>query len=75
VVSAFFAGRIVSYSLYIEGASAVGKSSIGETFRHSLTDWRGIAIQLVFLVAVVLLVRIDWSEKLGSPSDPATKNV
>jgi membrane protein YqaA with SNARE-associated domain len=71
VVPAFFAGRLVSYSLYVAGAGAVGRSSVGETFRHSLTDWRGLAVQIVFLLAVVLLVRIDWSEKLGTNKDAA----
>jgi membrane protein YqaA with SNARE-associated domain len=69
VVPAFFVGRLVSYSLYVAGASAVGRSSAGDTFRHSLTDWRGIAVQIVFLVAVVLLVRIDWSDRLGAKKD------
>jgi membrane protein YqaA with SNARE-associated domain len=71
VVPAFFAGRLVSYSLYVAGASAVGRSSVGDTFRHSLTDWRGVAIQIVFLVGVVLLVRIDWSERLKGGKDSA----
>jgi membrane protein YqaA with SNARE-associated domain len=71
VVPAFFAGRLVSYSLYVAGASAVGRSSVGDTFRHSLTDWRGIAVQIVFLIAVVLLVRIDWSQKLGAKNETA----
>lgn len=68
---AFFAGRLVSYSLYVAGAGAVGRSSVGDTFRHSLTDWRGIAVQIVFLVAVVLLVRIDWCEKLKVKDETA----
>jgi hypothetical protein len=71
VVPAFFAGRLVSYSIYVAGASAVDQSSVGDTFRRSLTDWRGIAVQVVFLIAVVLLVRIDWSEKLGAKDKAA----
>jgi uncharacterized membrane protein YdjX (TVP38/TMEM64 family) len=68
-VLAFFAGRLVSYSIYVTGASALKQTSIGGVLSHSLTDWRAIAIQLVLLAAVFALTRIDWAKRLGSPRD------
>jgi uncharacterized membrane protein YdjX (TVP38/TMEM64 family) len=61
---AFFAGRIVSYSIYVGGAS-LAKNSIGDVFVKSLTSPLGIALQLVMLVGLVALLRVDWTKRLG----------
>lgn len=55
---AFFVGRLVSYTSYVGGAGALSQTSIGTTFRKSLTDWRGIAIEVVLLAAMVVLMRV-----------------
>jgi membrane protein YqaA with SNARE-associated domain len=60
LVAAFFAGRVVSYSLYVAGASAVKKTNVGDMVSDSLTSPWGIALQLVTLVGVVAIGRIDW---------------
>jgi uncharacterized membrane protein YdjX (TVP38/TMEM64 family) len=70
-VAAFFAGRIVSYSLYVTGASALKASSLSDVVTRSITDWRGIGLQVVLLVGVVALTRIDWARRLGVASDEA----
>lgn len=74
-VLAFFAGRLVSYSIYVAGAGALKQTSFGGVLAHSLTDWRGIALQVVLVIAVVALTRIDWARRLGDdnakhPDDP-----
>ena len=56
---AFFSGRLVSYSLYVGGASLVSES-LGEVVRRSLGSPLGIALQLVMLAGLVALVRVDW---------------
>jgi hypothetical protein len=56
---AFFAGRIVSYSLYVGGAS-LARDSLGDTFADVFTSPVGIALQLLMLAALVVLVRVDW---------------
>jgi len=61
---AFFAGRLVSYSLYVGGASAA-KDSLGDVVADSLTSPLGIALQVLMLAALVLLLRIDWADRLG----------
>ena len=61
---AFFGGRLVSYSIYVAGASALKRSSVGSEFRDSLTSPSGIALQVVMILALVLLARVDWRKHL-----------
>jgi uncharacterized membrane protein YdjX (TVP38/TMEM64 family) len=61
---AFFGGRVVSCSIYVAGASALKSSSVGDEFRNSLTSPTGIALQVVMIVALVLLARVDWRAHL-----------
>jgi uncharacterized membrane protein YdjX (TVP38/TMEM64 family) len=64
LTAAFFAGRIVSYAIYVAGASAV-KHSFGSVILDSLRSPLGIAIQVVTLAALVALVRVDWVKLLA----------
>jgi uncharacterized membrane protein YdjX (TVP38/TMEM64 family) len=59
LTAAFFSGRIVSYAIYVLGASAV-KESAGDEITASLTSPVGIVVQLFALGALVALLRIDW---------------
>ena len=59
LTAAFFAGRLVSYSLYVGGAS-LARDSLGDTFADVFTSPAGIALQLLMLAALVVLVRVDW---------------
>jgi uncharacterized membrane protein YdjX (TVP38/TMEM64 family) len=63
--AAFFAGRLVSYSIYAFTAHEIGRSSLGDAFRESLTSPVGLAIQIVMIGMVVALARIDWAKRLG----------
>jgi uncharacterized membrane protein YdjX (TVP38/TMEM64 family) len=63
--AAFFAGRLVSYSIYAFTAHEIGRSSLGDAFRESLTSPVGLAIQIVMIGLVVALARIDWAKRLG----------
>ena len=60
---AFFAGRLVSYSLYV-GAASLASESLGEIFADSLTSPLGVALQVVMLAMLVALVRVDWARVL-----------
>jgi membrane protein YqaA with SNARE-associated domain len=60
LTAAFFAGRLVSYSLYL-GAASLATHSLGGIVVDSLTSPIGIALQLIMLLALVLLVRVDWA--------------
>lgn len=63
LTTAFFAGRLVSYSLYV-GAASVASDSLGEIVGDSLTSPLGIALQVLMLAGLVALVRVDWRRVL-----------
>ena len=66
--SAFFAGRMLSYSLYLLTARAMGSTSMGQTFRHSITSPTGIAMQLGMITLLIAFTRIDWARHLAKAS-------
>jgi hypothetical protein len=61
---AFFAGRLVSYSLYV-GAASAAKESFGSVLADAFASPLGVALQVLMLGLVVLLVRVDWVRLLG----------
>lgn len=63
--SAFFGGRIVSYSIYAYTAKEVRASNVGEMFRQSLTSPLGLTLQVVMIVLIVVLAQVDWRKRLG----------
>jgi membrane protein YqaA with SNARE-associated domain len=63
--AAFFAGRTVSYSIYVFTAEGIRRTSVGDAFRDSLTSPWGIAIQVAMILALVAFARIDWAKRLG----------
>ena len=64
LTAAFFAGRLVSYTIYVTAASAV-KHSLGSTITGAFTSPLGIALQIVMLAGLVALMRIDWARLLA----------
>jgi hypothetical protein len=63
LTAAFFAGRIVSYSIYVTAASAA-KQSLGTVLQKAFTSPSGIALQVLMLAALVALLRYDWTRLL-----------
>jgi hypothetical protein len=63
LTAAFFAGRLVSYSIYVAAASAAS-DSLAEIIGDSLTSPLGIAAQILMLAGLVILVRVDWRQFL-----------
>lgn len=61
---AFFAGRVVSYSIYV-GAASAARHSLGSIIRDAFTSPLGIALQVVMLAALVFLLRVDWLSLLA----------
>ena len=59
LTAAFFAGRLVSYSLYVGGAT-LAADRLGDTFAGVFTSPVGIALQVAMLAGLVLLLRVDW---------------
>jgi uncharacterized membrane protein YdjX (TVP38/TMEM64 family) len=63
--AAFFAGRLVSYTIYGAGAKGIQKTSLGDAFRDNLTSPVGIALQVAMIGLLVLLMKVDWEKRLG----------
>lgn len=61
---AFFAGRLVSYSIYV-GAASAARASLGDVVRRSLTSWPGLLAEAAMIAALVLLFRVDWAERIA----------
>jgi hypothetical protein len=59
LLSAFFVGRLVSYSLYVGAASAAHKS-VAKLFRQGLTSPQAIATQVIAIALLVVIARVDW---------------
>lgn len=57
----FFAGRLVSYTLYLEGANAAARTGVGHLITASFTSPWGVALEVGLLAALVALSGIDWS--------------
>jgi uncharacterized membrane protein YdjX (TVP38/TMEM64 family) len=70
LTAAFFAGRLVSYALYVGGASAAAKTSTGKLVSSSFTSPWGIAIQVLLLLGLVGLTRIDWAGRHKRHTQP-----
>jgi membrane protein YqaA with SNARE-associated domain len=51
---AFFAGRLVSYSIYV-GAASIAAASLGEIVTDALTSPLGLGLQVAMLVGLALL--------------------
>jgi hypothetical protein len=62
---AFFAGRTVSYSLYVTGSNALKSTDVGQVLSDQLTSAWGVVLQVVMLGALVLLAQIDWGRLAG----------
>ena len=60
----FFAGRVVSYSIYVAGAETIKKSS-GDVVTDALTSPLGIVLQVVMLAALVALWKVNWARVLA----------
>jgi uncharacterized membrane protein YdjX (TVP38/TMEM64 family) len=67
---AFFAGRTVSYTIYALSARKLTESNLGDAFRGAFTSPLGIAVQLVAILLLVLVTRIDWARRLGLETAP-----
>jgi uncharacterized membrane protein YdjX (TVP38/TMEM64 family) len=64
LTAAFFVGRLVSYALYVSGA-ALAHESLGRALGRAFTSPVGIALQIAMLLALIALLRIDWTSRLA----------
>jgi membrane protein YqaA with SNARE-associated domain len=64
VAAAFFLGRLVSYSVLVAGAGAVGDQLI-PLFKKQFGGWVPYATAAFAVVFIVALVKVDWRKALG----------
>jgi membrane protein YqaA with SNARE-associated domain len=67
---AFFAGRLVSYSLYVTAASAAS-DTVSELIGKSLGSPAAIALQVAMLALLVALARVDWRRVFARRAQPS----
>lgn len=68
VTLAFFCGRLVTYSIYVGGAS-VARASIASVLGDQLTSPWAIAMQIALVLAVALFVALPWARILRRDGD------
>jgi uncharacterized membrane protein YdjX (TVP38/TMEM64 family) len=68
---AFFAGRLVSYSIYAASARTLRSQTLGGTLTESMTSPLGLAIQVAMIGLLVALTQIDWERLLRQDADVA----
>ena len=61
LTGAFFAGRLVSYSFYVGGASALSRTDTGKVLLSNLTSPWALVIEIAMLGLLVALARVDWT--------------
>jgi hypothetical protein len=64
---AFMGGRSISYATTVIGASTLKEHAMGTIVLNSLKSPWGIALQLVCLLAIYLLMKIDWAHDVPVP--------
>ncbi len=70
--AAFFAGRLVSYSVYAASAKGLRGTSLGDAFAGTLKSPWGIALQFGMILLLIPLMQIDWSRFLPTTDDQPT---
>jgi uncharacterized membrane protein YdjX (TVP38/TMEM64 family) len=63
---AFFAGRLVSYSIYTLGARALRTETLESAFWETLRSPLGLAVQIATIAALLALTQINWQRFLGN---------
>jgi uncharacterized membrane protein YdjX (TVP38/TMEM64 family) len=66
---AFFAGRLISYSIYATTAKGLRGTDLGEAFATTLKSPWGMALQIGMLALLVVIAQIDWSRFLPKAPD------
>ena len=58
---AFAGGRLISYSIYVSGASVLKETSLGQIIRNELASPLAIAIQVLLILSLIALGNVKWN--------------
>lgn len=61
----FLLGRLASYSVYAGGIGAVESTDVGKVLTKNLTSPIGVGLQVLLLLAVYALTKVDWRRFAG----------
>lgn len=67
LAAAFVAGRLVSNTLYVTGASAASRTRLGELVLSTFRSPWGIAVQVLLLAGVAVIPAVDWRQLRRAP--------
>ena len=63
ITIAFMIGRTISYSISVIGASTLKDHAMGHLLVQSIKSPWGIALQIICLLGIYALMKIDWFKK------------
>lgn len=58
---AFAGGRLISYSIYVSGATVLKETSLGQIIKDELTSPLAITIQVLLILGLVALGNVKWN--------------
>ena len=58
---AFAGGRLISYSIYVSGASVLKETSLAQVVTKEITSPLAIAIQVLLILGLVALGNVKWN--------------
>ena len=58
---AFAGGRLISYSIYVSGASVLKETSLGQIVQKEFTSPLAITIQLLLIIGLIALGNVKWN--------------
>lgn len=58
---AFAGGRLISYSIYVSGASVLKETSLGQIVQKEFTSPVAIVIQILLIIGLVALGNVKWN--------------
>jgi membrane protein YqaA with SNARE-associated domain len=68
VTLAFIIGRLISYTVYLVGATTLKENGVGQLIIDNLKSPFGVFIQLIGLLGIYGLTKIDWIKLLNKGS-------
>lgn len=58
---AFAGGRLISYSIYVSGASVLKETSLGQIVTKEFTSPLAITIQVLLIIGLIALGNVKWN--------------
>ena len=58
---AFAGGRLITYSIYVSGASVLKETSLGQIVQKEFTSPIAIVIQVLLIIGLVALGNVKWN--------------